>query len=287
MKSGARIVSSAVLLILLTGSAGAKDIEIKSTWASAPVKVDGTAEQWGGHLFPLPDNPMLVGVQNDGENLYICIKTSDPKVKGQLTHLGLTVWVNGEAKDLRAYGARFPVSTGFSHQHRGDDQPPAQPPEGTSTSATNAGRRQIELIGPTAADRTLASLPNVSPILAALGDDSGVMVIELAFPLKPTTDFPQAVKAEPGATIALGLETEPPQARRSEGGAGAQVTPGRGGGGQGGGMPGGTGRGGGRGMGPGGMGGGMARGEFDRPDPIRLWFRVQLAAPAMAPTPSK
>lgn len=295
MTKTARGLCLAALLAVLAVRSQAKDVEIKSAWPQAPVKTDGTGDQWAGHLQPLPDVPILLGVQNDGDFLYVCLRTSDPKVKAQIAHLGITVWVNGEGKDAKGFGARFPVGAG-SHRTHGDGGVPTPAPSGEQTaSSARVDTSQVELIGPTEKDRFTVPRADAYPIQAALGDDVGVMVIELRFPLKATTDHPLAIEPKAGGTIALGLETERPHVQRGERGSGGEGGTARGH--EGGGSPpegapagagpgsyGGVGRGGGR---RGGMGRGMGAGSSDMPTPIKLWTRVKLAATPAAPPPEK
>jgi len=290
MKPTARCAAYAGLAFALASGALAKTPEIRSGWPKAPVRVDGTADQWAGLMAPLPDVPVLIGVQNDGSYLYVCLKTSDPKVKEQLARTGLTVWVNGAGKDDRGYGVRFPLGTGVPHRRGARRQPEGTPPPDTGPTIDDS---KLELIGPTVDDRFTVARRDADPIQAALGDDSGVTVIELRFPLSPSENHPLAVEAKPGATIAVGLETERPHLKRFGTPAGSEDEEGPGGdsgprGGWGDSDPYGP-------VNPGGMGGygrghygGMGRGGGEgggeMPKPMRLWTRVTLAvAPAVSP----
>ncbi|MFI5166914.1 MAG: hypothetical protein ACHQQS_09865, partial [Thermoanaerobaculales bacterium] len=211
MRPIARLLVCTGLTVLFAGIAVAKDPETKSAWPPAPVRVDGTADQWAGHLAPLPDVPILLGVENDGAYLYLCLKTSDPKVKEQIAHLGMTVWVNGAGKDDRGYGVRFPMGAGL---RRGRGERPSAENAPAPDLASSIDDAKVELIGPGVEDRFAVARADADPIQAALGDDAGVMVIELRFPLNPSENHPLAVEARPGATIAIGLETERPHPQR-------------------------------------------------------------------------
>jgi hypothetical protein len=294
VRHGRTAVCFAAATVVCASVSLARKIDVTSVWPQARVRVDGTGDQWAGHLVPLPDEPILFGVQNDGKFLYLCVKTSDPKVKMQIRHMGLTVWVNGADKDRTGYGVRFPVGGGFRGVRGEGGGPRPTPAEGTAPDILPDTSR-VELIGPTAEDRLQVDRANAEPVEAAFGDEEGVWVIELRFPLVPTDEHPLAVSASPGATVAVGLETERPQFRRGTSGRGGEGSEG-GEGGEGG-ERGEWGRGGG--MGPGGwgggigghggrFGGGMGRemgGRGGMPTPIKVWMRVTLAS-APAPTPS-
>ena len=279
----ARTIVMAVAVAAAASAAHGKDLEIASAWAAADVKVDGSADAWAALMKPLGDPPLVIGIQNDGHYLYLCVRTSDPIVKRQLAHLGLTVWLNGEGKDAKGFGVRYPADMGPQGAGWQPDQ--GEPPEGGEARRPSPDRvaKDCELIGPTKGDRSRVQLGPEEPVQAALGDDSGVMVLQFRVPLEPSEAHPLAVGAAPGATIALGLATERPKE-----GANGRVRLGGGepGGGERGGESGmGRGRGGygGRGGMAGGMrGGGMRGGAM--PAPIDVWLRVTLAKGPAQPT---
>ena len=266
----------------------AKDLEVPSAWRQAEVKIDGVADEWAGMLRPLPEVPMLIGVQNDGDYLYLCFKTSDPRTKRQLAMLGLTVWADGAGRKEKAFGVRFPVEGGASHMRPARDGSSEPPPEAHPAPGPEGG--EFEIIGPTAEDRMIVPPGDAHPVRAALGDDSGVMVLELRLPLKAAEMHPLCVGSAPGKTVLLGLETERRTVKRGEGDEGGREGPeggerpsGGGYGGHGGyggshqgGPPGSGGWGGGR-----GNGGHGERGQM--PNPIKLWFDVKLATQPVAP----
>ncbi len=247
--------------------AAAKDIQLASSWPKAAVKTDGTADEWSDLLRPLSAPPLVVGVQNDADYLYVCVKTSDPKIKRELAVLGLTVWADGTGKKDRTFGVRYPAGGG----------PRRARPEGGDSGAERSGTPSapdlarlgsaFEVIGPTTDDRLVVPRSEDHPVQSAVGDDSGVLVIELRLPLKPTDAHPLAVGAGPGKIIALGLEAERPKMEHRGG-----FQPG-----------------GGRHGGRGGRGFGGPEGEMsgsERPEmgkPFLVWLKVPLALPPAAP----
>ncbi|MDD5562794.1 MAG: hypothetical protein PHQ91_03695 [Thermoanaerobaculaceae bacterium] len=277
-----RAVVMALAVAAAAVAARGKDLEIASAWAGAAVPVDGGPGEWAPLLRPLGDPPLVIGLQNDARYLYLCLRTSDPIVKMQLVRLGLTVWFNGDGKDSKTFGVRFPVAAGPQAARRQPDQ--GEPPEGGSHAPSfDRAAQEVELIGPTKDDRERLHLAPDDPVQAALGDDSGVLVLEMRVPLQPSEAHPLAVGAAPGAAIALGLATERPKGggrgRLHLGGGGE---PGEGGPGDEGGMGRGRGGYGGRGgMGEGMRGGGMRGGAT--PAPIDVWLRVTLAKGPVRP----
>ena len=160
------LVGAAAVLLLPVFSEG-KDLQLSSAWAPAPVKIDGTADTWSALLKPLGDVPMVIGVQNDRDFLYLCFKTSDVKLKKELAMVGLTVWADGTGKAKKGFGVRFPARRGPGGMRaeggpqgaRPEGGPPA-PPQADERSGLEAAHpaEDIELIGPTKEDRLRVEL---------------------------------------------------------------------------------------------------------------------------------
>jgi hypothetical protein len=203
-------------LLLLPAVVDGRDLQLASAWAPTPAKVDGTADTWSPLLRPLGDLPMVIGVQNDADFLYLCLKTSSLRLKEQLTATGLTVWANGtgKANASNGFGIRYPLMGGHGSKQRKGGGPAPTPAEESTIPALVEPPSEFELIGPTREDRRRVDLGGDEPVAAALGDDSGVMVLELRLPLRSSGAHPLAAGAAPGRPIALQLVTEMP--KRSE-----------------------------------------------------------------------
>ena len=212
MRTARTLVVTAGFLLLPVFVDG-RDLQVASAWAPAPAKVDGTAGTWSELLRPLGDLPMVIGVQNDADFLYLCLKTSNLKLKKQLTATGLTVWVNGTGKPStkNGIGVRYPLGGDQGTKQRKDGKPAPTPAEEGSGPGVFEPLPEFELLGPTAEDRRRVELADNEPIATALGDDSGVMVLQLRLPLKSSDVHPLAVGAAPGAAIALRLVTDVPK----------------------------------------------------------------------------
>jgi len=180
-----------------------------------------------------------------------------------------------------------PGQEGREGQREGSPGGPGSPAVSTITS--------IEVLGASKDDKRRFELTYARTIGidAAARMAEGVLAYELRVPLAASEAQPYGVKAAPGATIGLGIETSQPseQGGARSGGVGARggtsgdPTSG-GGGGRGGVPPGGTGgggMGGGTGGGQrGGMGGGPPGGGREgmrEMKPIKAWTVVQLATP--------
>lgn len=221
-------------LALVPVLSGANDLEVASGWAAAPVKIDGTAEKWSALAKPVGDAPLIVGVQNDADYLYLFVKTSDQGSRMQIERAGLTVWVNAEGKTEKGFGVRFPVGNGrmgWQQGQPGQAGRPGQPGQRGSRGGTQ-GRQgsgeaqalaatprpvEFELIGPAESNRARVPSAADQPFAVALGADPTATTVEFRIPLKATAGHPLAVGAAPGATIALGLSTERSWGARGQG----------------------------------------------------------------------
>ncbi len=204
------VAAGVLLLPALVEGAG---LQVASAWAPAPAKVDGTADTWSPLLRPLGNLPMVIGVQNDADFLYLCFKTSNPMLKKQLLSTGLTVWANGKGKSntIKGFGVRYPLEKVKAKKEHERGLPAPTPAEEGSAPRVAPPPPEFELIGPTEDDRRRVEFADDQPVAAALGDDSGVMVLELRIPLKSSDALPLSMGVTPGTPIALLLATVPPR----------------------------------------------------------------------------
>ena len=319
-----RPVTGAVLVLafgFLSLLAASKP-KIQSVWAEKPVAIDGVNTEWPV-LSTIDKNVRFsIGVRNDDLTLYVVLVTSDRATAVQTLTEGLVVWLDATGGSNKRFGFRYPLGGpgGFQAgegQRRGGaggaqagdpDPPPGGPPdqgergargfgsqapdpETLWTRAVSDGRlKTADVLGPKKEDVKAVTLGESQPIRARIGYSEGMLVYELAIPLTPSPQTPDAVGAKPGAIVGIGIETP----ERSTGSRGADDMGGPGGG-RGGGMGGGGGTGGPPGMGggggmggPPGMGGGggiggppgmgTPGGPYDqRAKTIKAWTTVQLA----------
>jgi len=192
--------------------------QFPSAWAADPVKVDGNAEPWSTLLRPVSEDiPMVIGVKNDAEYLYLCFKTSNSRLKRQLRSTGLTVWLNGAGKNTmsKGFGVRYPLQKIKPKDAQKTHEPPPPETEG-GIPVFVPPPPDFELIGPTEDDRQRFELGAGEPVEAALGDDTGVMVLELKLPLKAPGVYNLAVKGALGTVVGVGLGTTIPKEKRGK-----------------------------------------------------------------------
>jgi hypothetical protein len=278
-----------------------KSLDLKSAWSPAPVKVDGTGQGWSANFAPLGDPPILVSLENDAQYLYLCVRTSDRKVKAQIVSGGLTVWAEVPGTDAGGMGVRFPMRGlppgGERPRHGNGGAPPpggyeperppqgneGEPPKEPPASAIDDVSTEFELLGPTREDRLVVARDPDQPLQVAVGDDSGVLVYQVRLPLQPSDEHPVAIGAAAGTTMTLVLDSTAPKRKgRPEGGEGGPEGGPPSGGGAG---PGGYGPGGGMGGPHGGGMGGHHGGEGLHGEGYKS-FKVNLTV-TLAPAPAK
>jgi len=270
-----------------------KSLDLRSAWSPAPVKVDGTAQGWSANFVPVGNPPILVSLENDAEYLFLCVRTSDPKVKSQVALGGLTVWAEVPGTGAGGMGVRFPMrgrKQGGEPPHRGEGEQPrpwneGESPKAPPLSAINDDSTEFELLGPTREDGLAVARGPDEPVQVAIGDDSGVLVYQVRLPLQPSDEHPVAIGTKAGTPVTLILDTTPPKRQGTpdgeEGGARGESPWG---GGQG---PGGYGPGGGMGGPPGGGMRGRHGGEGPRGEGFKS-FKINLAVTlASPPLPAK
>lgn len=245
----------------------APDPVIASEWKSHDLQVDGRIEDWS-RLTVLDKGP-AVAAANDADFLYLAISATDPEMRRTLEH-GLVVWIDPTGEKKPDAGFQLPAMTRGRGFGPGSD---TVAPD--SDAARPASIDELDVLGP-GQQRHLVPLNATLGVAAASAVDQGAVVFELKVPLAASSEHPYAVGVAPGKAFALGLFT-PDLPKPGSGGA----ERGRG---RVGGMGGGGGYGGGRGGGYGGgrRGGGAPGGGFGGAEPvkpIKIWLKLQLAAP--------
>ncbi|MGD0591688.1 MAG: hypothetical protein ABSA44_12970 [Bacteroidota bacterium] len=258
--------------VIISGCSSTKELNSESL--SGTYIVDGRADKWNGKkMLDLKDTGLLVGVQNNASNVYVCIMSTDRTTERRMTGAGMIVWI--EPENGKKFGIHYPLQMDRSSVA-----------EGASSSGY---RTEMEILGPEKDAVTQSSILTSESdygIAAAFRDSSGLAVLELKIPRK--------AKQEPyGAgtdnTLSMSIESgkiEGPSGGKrqgeSMGGGGRRRHGGSTPNGEtppaGGSMPGNEGtHGGGYSGGGGGNSGGRSGEGRTSPEPISLSLRVHLA----------
>jgi hypothetical protein len=261
-----------MIFTMLAGACGSTE-HLASSWRTADLVVDGDRRDWAGIPFHTVKSNLEMAVTNDGEYLYVCLLSRDPMLHMLFRRAGFTVWLDASGGDKKTFGINFPVHGG------------AAPMMPDNNDRENMGTRrrlledlpvEMDIVGPGEKDRYRVSAVQDVGIKAKIGrGEEGTMVYELSVPLRKSKEHQYAVGVtDPLLPIGVGLETgeltgdasrRPPERGGRGGFGGESMRPPEGRG-----EPGSDEQ----------QGGGGHRGERgiggSRPDPISVWYLVQL-----------
>jgi hypothetical protein len=277
--------------------AGCMQQKLESKWLDRTITIDGKAPEWAGQEAYFDEGHGLkVGFFNDARYLYVYLSTWHRRTEMQALAAGLTVWIDASGGTKRTFGVKYPIG-GAMPRETGELAPSGEeelaaseggerfPRPGAAGSGSGAlerllesARGEIDIVG--AGGETVltiaASDSGASDVEAMVDIANRTLVYELKIPLASAGAAPYAVKARPGSTIGIGIETGSMEMRRMRRNGEAPMDRGEfprspGGGTEG--YPGG---------GMGGFGGGMGHrgGPSGGPETegLKLWVKVALAA---------
>jgi hypothetical protein len=189
---------------IIPGCSSTKELDSESL--SGTYIVDGRADKWKGKkMLDLKDAGLLVGIQNDARNMYVCLMSTDRATSRLMTAAGMIVWI--EPKNGKKFGIHYPLQIGKTSVAEG--------------AVSSGYRTEMEVLGPEkdaiTQSSTLTSESDYG-IAAAFRDSSGLATLELKIPRK--------AKQEPyGAgidnTLSMNIESgkiEKPSGSKHQGG---------------------------------------------------------------------
>jgi len=265
--------------ILLLGIliAACNSLELRSHWRTQPLEINGERSMaWDSVMTQFEGKPIMAGILNDGDYLYLSLVTNDRSLQRQILFRGMNIWFDYKGGEDKRFGIHFPIppqNPGFLS---------VQPPDdngrfgGGDTALTGrmppVDTSEVEITGPAEGEHHRESLSHLSRLRVKIGISNTGMVYQLRVPLTDNGGEPYGIGTRPGNTIGIGLETAVRAERReNRENAGEDRPGGYGGGGR---------RGGGRGGfggGRGGNGGGQRQNGAQQAEPLNLWAKVHLA----------
>jgi len=274
-----KILKAAILslsmIILLFSQTGCSAFEINSLWREKEILIDGNSSDWLGALVYLEDNGVSVGIQNDEDDLYICLLAESSFIRSQVMRRGFTLWFDPAGGKDKTFGIKFPLGMPVPETRpQAKDEPVDRLEREQKLERMTSLNDKLEILGPGKADQRRIPLNKVKGIEVFIETASGLLVYELKVPLKQSEKSPYAIQTSAGDTIGVGFEMPKldREALRGERPDGAGVRSGGGSsGGRGGtgGMRGGGGSGGGR--------GGMSRSRPEEGKGLKIWVKTLLA----------
>lgn len=250
-------------LALFTAACG--QVEIESRWRVSPLIIDGRADDWADALIAFDDSGVSLGIQNDGDFLYLCFLTADRRLLAPVLRSGLVIWLDPKGGKDKVLGIRFPLGL------EGRD---FQGPESGNRDRQDAirglqsRRDELEILGPGRDEVVRLKRSELKGLEVAVSNRDG-FAYEMRIPLAAGPDASLAAGISPGRPLGIGITSAEPDLRRlSRGGRDGGIGMG--------------GRGGMRGGMTAGMGGRSRMGGQGRVT-LKIWIKAALASPPERP----
>lgn len=172
-------LATAALAIVAAGCSTA--YETQSTRLPEHLRIDGSADDWQGHLLYYRDAKLTIGIANDSRFLSLCVMSSDENVYRSLMMKGFTVWFDTTGGKKKTFGIRYPLGMAES----APPEPESDQPHGHDEwmKRMTGETSKLALVGPGENDRTEVLLPGKNGLEARIGFTPGVFVVELKIPL--------------------------------------------------------------------------------------------------------
>ena len=195
-----------VLLLIFLNGCG--DEEIKSMWNNNSIVIDGNQADWLGKLKYFPDQKAGVGIANDGENLYLCLATSDTGRMFQLFVTGFTVWFN-QPNGGEKIGIRYPLTLeeAGGTMPRWNRQEGGRPDFQVRLDQFKSAQTELRIVNSDNFPLTSYNLKNDMGINIDVGYQLGLLVYEMKVPLKGNLVGDHILNLAPGDEFTLGFES--------------------------------------------------------------------------------
>ena len=203
------LLCSAILALCAPGISKDKDVIVESTWAAAPVNIDGSIDEWQGDALTLFKKTKVdYAFRNDSENLYVLFIFKDPRnFMSTINETGMTIWLNTEGENKKNYGIRFQIKTVTADNYIAILERMGVPvPEEKKTEIRKKPTYRVfhnEVID----KEGLASLIDAStkgPVWNFGGKKE--LIYEFRIPLRRGEGQPVGIGTEPGKSIKVGFE---------------------------------------------------------------------------------
>lgn len=191
----------AFLLLISLLSTGCKTTaSLESSALVEPVTVDAQLEEWAGKLSTIAGGELSVGVQNDGEYLYVGLTTSNPQRIAQIMQQGMILWIDPAGGKEKVFGVQYPIGIVTTSGSAGGltSDPTA------NRISIEKSMQEIALIGDggQAFRRRKDSVPGIT--MHAEASDRA-FTYEAKLPLSADEGIVYAIGTEPGRQIGFGL----------------------------------------------------------------------------------
>jgi hypothetical protein len=212
MRQRSLYMAAAGALIILLLAAGCKEKEtiLQSNWGHSEFEGSGSLLNRSRPMTYLEDERMNIGLQNDADNFYMILRTSDKHIRSQVKRGGLTIWFDPAGGNKRAFGIRYPLGIPKSEFKIPKDK--YQRPDSTRMqfeakldSLVNLDT--LEVLDSLKNEERKYLKSDIPDLAISLTDTLGMMIYELRMPLKAKSDSSYAVGANPGQAVGIGFES--------------------------------------------------------------------------------
>ncbi len=182
MKSRKSTIITIFVLIILTSCSHTL---YQAASQSKPVTIDGIPNEWSLPLRLSDVNSKLqYNITNDADNLYVCIRATEPETQRKIIFAGMEIWLDPSGKNKRVTCIRFPLPAGNDlSQERSENNTPDQARDRDLKKRYFGSHQEMILSGFASSFNGTFPLDNGKGIKASINWDSiGIMTYELVIP---------------------------------------------------------------------------------------------------------
>jgi hypothetical protein len=189
-------------------TASCKNTKLDSAWTTAPMLIDGRAQDWNGvtsHF--IEESEASVAFANDNEQLYILVRTRDPRLASVIHRSGLKLWINSEGKRDKDFVIRYRGGPTREEMHSmiGGEQRRQMDRE-SQFMLPDTGKPSLTcFVKDRIVEMEIPADGSVGPA-AAFGLDAGFFTYEFSLPLHECSVRSYGLAALPGQTISVGAQ---------------------------------------------------------------------------------
>ena len=173
--------------IIISGCSWTKELK-SELFSGTSYRIDGRSDEWKGKkMLDLKDEGMMVGIQNDAKNFYVCLMSSDGATEHRMAAAGMIVWI--EPEHGKKFGIHYPL-----HINR-------EP--GAARNNIYGYHTEMEILGPKKNDVAKSLILTSEAdygITAAFHDSSGIAVLELKIP-RQARELPYGIGSDTVVTM--------------------------------------------------------------------------------------
>jgi hypothetical protein len=156
--------------IIVSGCSSTKELN-SELFNGTSYRIDGRSDEWKGKkMLDLKNVGLMVGIQNDANNMYVCFMSSDKGTARRMAAAGMIVWL--EPEHGKKFGIHYPLQM-INPSAKGN--------------VLYGYRTEMEILGPekdAVAQSSILTSETDYGITAAFRDSSGLAVLELKIPRK-------------------------------------------------------------------------------------------------------